>query len=181
MVDSMYLHSLIAKDPLLSHNFLGCFACNNFPSLYNGGPSLQQFMIVNTEPETHAGQHWLLIAGRGRTVLLDDSFGRNFELCFPEIFGRLKHQCKSKRKINITQFYPNHVFLQPAESELCGIYCVYMAHYFYRSKTPLQFPNHNIEKISISDVPLYASEHEIVRFIAANFGDCVNKLFNLLS
>jgi len=57
-MDSQLISSLIYdKCPKLSYRFMGCFPCNTFPPLNEPG----QFQIVNTDPDTAAGRHWVLI------------------------------------------------------------------------------------------------------------------------
>ena len=72
MVDNTQLTDLINKDPVLKFRIRG-YARDTFPALQKNG-----FITVNIHPSTQPGEHWLLIASKNDTVLLYDSFGRDF-------------------------------------------------------------------------------------------------------
>ena len=159
MVDNHQITVLVNKDPLLKFKFLGCFARDNFPL-----PKDNQFLIVNTDVAESRGEHWLLIASKASKILLYDSFGRDFKTFFPTIFIKLKQHVTRCEK-ELFQYIPNNVFQQPLESTDCGIYCIFMAHIFYSTKRSL----HSSNDLIVSNFPLYATEHDVLRFLAANF------------
>ena len=158
MVDNLQLTDMINKDPLLKFKFRGCFPRDTFPNLLQ-----KEFVIVNTDPSDQPGEHWLLIASRGDTILLYDSFGRDFRQFFHSIYSKVEKWTKSTKQI-IHQYKPSSTLLQPIESQFCGIYCVFIAHFFYGTKQSLKGKN----KLKVSTFPAYATEEDILRFISTN-------------
>ena len=55
MVDNTLLTYLINQDPILKFKYRGCFARDTFAIL-----KPNEFAIVNTDPSSEAGDHWLL-------------------------------------------------------------------------------------------------------------------------
>ena len=93
MVDNNQLTFWINRDPILKFKYRGCFARDTFPILKHN-----EFVIVNTDPSSQAVENWLLIASKNDTVLLYDSFGRDF-YSFLGIFTRkFKHGASSHTK-----------------------------------------------------------------------------------
>ena len=155
MVDNTQLTELINKDPILKFKFRGCYARDTFPALQNNG-----FIIVNTDPSTQPGEHWLLIASKHDTVLLYDSFGRDFRLYFSDIFAKIVKSSRQRCQ-TVFQYKPSLTLLQPAESQFCGIYCIFLAHFHFSTKQSIL----NQKIIPISSFPAYATEEDILRFI----------------
>ena len=103
MVDNIQLTDLINKDPLLKLQYRGCYARDIFSALQKNG-----FIIVNTHPSTQPGEHWLLIASENGTVLLYDSFGRDFREYFADIFEKVGRSVRPRNQ-SIFQYKPIHL------------------------------------------------------------------------
>lgn len=160
MVDNIQLTDLINKDPLLKFKFRGCYSSDTFPNL-----SGNEFVIVNTDPYDQPGEHWLLIASKQDTILLYDSFGRDFQQYFGSIYNKVKMWTKTSNQ-TIYQYKPSATLVQPSESQFCGIYCIFVAHFYYRTKKSLKSRDRTLEFCSF---PAYATEDDILRFLTANF------------
>ena len=159
MVENLQITLLVNKDPVLKFKYLGCFSRDTFIP-----PKSGQFVIVNTLPAESSGEHWLLIASKNKNILLYDSFGRDFETFFPQIFSKIeKHAIHTGQCLY--QYVPNKVFMQSIDSANCGIYCVFMAHFFCSTKQK-RFSERDL---LVSDYPAYATEQDILRFISDNF------------
>ena len=118
------------------------------------------FNIVITHPSTQPGEHWLLIASKNDTVLLYDSFGRDFREYFADIFAKVGRSVRPRNQ-SIFQYKPYSTLLQPADSQFGGIFCIYLAHFYYRKKQSLA----NKKLIQISSFPSYATEEDVLRFL----------------
>ena len=155
MVDNTQLTDLINKDRVLKFRFRGCYARDTFPALQKNG-----FSIVNTHTSTQPGEHWLLIASKNDTVFLYDSLGRDFREYFADIFAKVGRSVRPRNQ-SIFQYKPSSTLLQPADSQFCGIYCIYLAHFYYRTKQSLT----SEKLIQISSFPSYAKEEDVLRFL----------------
>ena len=116
MVDNIPLTELINKDPIFKFRVRGCYARDTFPALQNNG-----FIIVNTDPSTQPGEHWLLIASKNDTVVLCDSFGRDFRQYFADMFAKVGQSVRLRNQ-SIFQYKPSSTLLQRPDSQFCGIY-----------------------------------------------------------
>jgi len=96
--------------------FRGCFALNNFLSLSDDylNPNALNLCIVNSQPSSMPGKHWLLVANeRGRPTYFFDSFAKTPEFYSPRLAEFLG---------------PNTIrppFRVQGDSRSCGIYCVF--------------------------------------------------------
>ena len=157
MVDNTQLTYLINRDPILKFKYRGCFARDTFPILKHN-----EFVIVNTDPSSQAGEHWLLIASKNDTVLLYDSFGRDFSQFFGDIYKKVQAWSKLSHQ-KVFQYMPTSTLLQPFDSQFCGIFCLFIAYFYYKTKKSLT----DKKTIQISSFPAYATEEDILRFGAA--------------
>jgi len=97
----------------LEHCFLGVFSSDNYPKelkMYN-------FFIVNKDPSSEIGSHWMFVMLGERAIEFFDSCGTNAD--FVEKFLKFKNEY-------ICVF--NETQLQPVSSESCGEFCIYFAH-----------------------------------------------------
>lgn len=111
-MDGLTLERVIRKDPHASRIFEGVFASDTLPHRLKSRPAL---LIVNSDPISKPGTHWLAISidaeGRGEFF---DSYGLK-----PYIPGHrrfLNRMCKSWKY--------NNFDLQALRSTVCGQYCV---------------------------------------------------------
>lgn len=110
------LRSIIERDPILSHHFQGVFARDTLPSLERH----QNFAIVNTQKDI--GEHWqLCIRPESSTIEIFDPLGWK-----PEHEKLLK---ESDILRGVTRVILSETQFQPASSQKCGLYCIYVAHH----------------------------------------------------
>ena len=84
MVDNTQLTYLINRDPILKFKYRSFSAQDTFSI-----SKQNEFVNVNTDPSSEAGEQWQLIASRNDTVLLYDSFERDFSQFFGDIFKKV--------------------------------------------------------------------------------------------
>ena len=56
---------------LFGRQFVGTFGCDEVPNI-----TVNQSLIVNTQPTTSSGEHWLALYNNGGRLIGYDSFGR---------------------------------------------------------------------------------------------------------
>ena len=121
-MDEGEISRLIQACKLLKNNICGVFAADIFPLklLQN------RFIIVNVSSSDSIGTHWTLLCRKAITQCL---------------YNRLASTALAIQ--NVYELLRNNL-IQKQNSILCGLFCIYVAHYFY-SKT---------EIVKMSDVDL---------------------------
>ena len=117
MIDELQLSTLINKCKHLKYKIPGVYAANNFPPNLKHG----NFIIVNSDKATQMGSHWLLLCNRKNKYLFADSLGLPLNN-YPHVHDRL-----SFGDLGVTEII--QAPLQNLNSNLCGLYCIYIAHY----------------------------------------------------
>ena len=85
-------------------------------------------IIVNTDPSSKPGDHWLLFFNGGKGILeMFDSLGRDPGYYNSDINSFIARYSDSVEFINHR--------LQPKDSALCGLYCLYYAHFRCKGKS----------------------------------------------
>ena len=117
--DQIYIQ--VQKCKHLKFKFRDVFAADNYP-LYL---PVNSFIIVNASRADSIGSHWVMLS-----LALPLT-------AYKDIFSRLQ-QCTD---LHMTMDIMEHRRdiqspLQSADSQLCGLFCIYIAHYFYSSKFP---------------------------------------------
>ena len=138
MIDGLQLGTLINKCKHLKYKFAGVYAADNFPpNLKNGN-----FIIVNSDKATQMGTHWLLLCNRNNKYLFADPLGLPIHN-YPHVRDRL-----SFADLAVTEII--QAPLQNLNSNWCGLYCIYIAHYVFDAEFPI--------------IP-YITEQELKRFV----------------
>lgn len=120
-MNTIELRKIIQCDQVLNKVFIGIFASNQLNHTVRKKPTA---MIVNTDPTTRPGQHWVaMYFDTNGTVDYFDSYG--LTLYVPEF---IKFMNRNSIRINY-----NNVRLQSSESEVCGIYCLYFLYFRVRN------------------------------------------------
>ena len=138
MIDELQLGTLINKCKHLKYKFAGVYAADNFPPNIKNGI----FIIINSDKATQTGTHWLLLCNRNNKYLFADPLGLPLN-SYPHVRNRL-----SFADLGVTEII--QAPLQNFSSNLCGLYCIYIAHYVFDADFPL--------------IP-YISEQELLRFV----------------
>lgn len=108
------LSSVIAKLADLTPHFLGIFAADMFPPI-----QANTSFIVNTQPSSENGEHWLAIFIDETTIHLFDSFGRDFE-GFTEPFNTFLDEFSRGYKT-----FAERRLVQDFGSNTCGEWSLY--------------------------------------------------------
>ena len=112
-MDTHQIDSILKKDRFTKHYFRGVFARDQLPEHYVPRPSA---LVVNTDPSTRPGQHWVAIYisqdGSGEYF---DSYGQPAKL--PEI--------KTFLRKNVGRTCHNRRPLQGPWSAVCGQTCIF--------------------------------------------------------
>ena len=103
---------------LTAPGFLGAFPYDQMPPK----PDSEVFSIIlNTDPETEPGDHWIALVYKAPYFYFCDSYGRTLhDSTFPSAFSTTV-----KNFIGKTGHKSNTKFLQQLTSNVCGDYCVY--------------------------------------------------------
>lgn len=151
-MDNFTLSNLVSRSPNLKYRFIGCFSLDETRYLPSG-----TFQITNSQIFGEIGEHWLLIARTtdSKSVIFYDSFGRDLASNFPRLHQILSTMYKNQN-VSIKQFFPSHSLTQSNNTTLCGLYCIFLAHFIYNKKLNSGFP-------------MYATEEDILRFMSDNF------------
>lgn len=111
-MDGLTLEAVLKQDHHAGPLYIGTFAADTLPRSVTRVPAL---LIVNSDPVSKGGQHWLAISinteGKGEYF---DSYG--LKPFVPKHRQFLDRVCKSWRF--------NHTDLQALDSSVCGQYCV---------------------------------------------------------
>ena len=130
--DQIYIH--VQKCKHLKFKFRGVYAADNYPLNF----SVNSFIIVNASRADSIGSHWVLFAKRYAYPVL--YFADPLELpltAYKDIFSRLQQYTDLHMMMDIKEHRRDiQSPLQSADSQLCGLFCIYFAHYFYSSKFP---------------------------------------------
>lgn len=133
-MDEILVDKILKKDEKTRAIYLGSFARDELPAK----PAYPSCFILNTEPRSEPGQHWLAIFYNKRGFAeFFDSFGHD-----PEYFDLEDYLNKTAKG-----WSSNKKIIQ-GSSDLCGIYCILFLIYAVREKTIVffsQFKN-NVKK-----------------------------------
>jgi hypothetical protein len=93
--------------------YLGVFSADNYPKELN----LFNFFIVNKDPSSEKGSHWMLVIRGKKNIEFFDSCGSSEEFVKKFLKFNKKHYCDFNKSP-----------LQPITSEACGEFCIFFAH-----------------------------------------------------
>ena len=126
-----------------------------------------KFQIINTSPFQEIGEHWLLLARKDNGLLIFyDSFSRPLEKEFPFLYNTLKFLYNISQT-HFAQFFPTKTLEQSKNTSLCGLYCIFVAHFIYASKSSNSKQSGGSTLLSMLT---YATEDDVLRFANDNFG-----------
>lgn len=138
MIGEIALWEIINKCKHLKFKFSGVYAADNFPTTLESNT----FVIVNSDEADAPGTHWLLYCNRDGVFAFGDPLG------LPLTYYTKIHKRLRSAKLNVLELV-NHQLQRPT-SNLCGLYCIYIAHYVFSFQFPL--------------IPMI-SEDELLRFV----------------
>lgn len=118
------INILLSQDKLTQQLFTGVFSCDTVPI-----GSTNCFIIVNTAPSTYKGEHWVLFFKNGATVIFFDSLANDLHFygaCLENAF---------KKFSNVDSPELSKIRFQSYDSNVCGIYCIYVARELCKNKS----------------------------------------------
>lgn len=163
-MDNFKLSKLIKRCPILKFKCNGIWPSNKFPKLQHrrpsggGGGGGGRFQIVNTLPSTKKSKikdtdvpmgHWVLICtlnsdhgggggGKDNFIIFWDPLGQFLRTNYLTIFNRIQqHYGGGGRRVASSplRLVELRMPLQNPSSNLCGLYCIYMAHMIFSSQS----------------------------------------------
>ena len=119
------------------------------------------FIIVNSDKSNQLGTHWLLLCKKSSQILFGDPLGLPITY-YPYICDRLFYT-----DLGVTEIIKSP--LQKTDSNLCGLYCIYIAHYVFSAYFPsIPYIAHYVFSAYFPSIP-YISEQELLRFTSETF------------
>ena len=139
-MDEDGINDLIQRCALLKHKFLGVFAANNFPQKLKAN----SFLIVNAATAESFGTHWLLLCQKeGDQLIFADPHGQSIS-SYKDVYRRIISLEENAKNYQLLEDQP----IQSKNSKLCGLFCIYIAHYIFNS--------HKIVKLSDAQLIRFA-------------------------
>lgn len=125
-MDEQQIYDLIKRCRHIKYKCKGVYPSDFFPLPMRH----DTFAIVNASTSKSLGTHWVLIANLMGKMYFADPLGLHISF-YPNILKRLKTQ-------NVQQVL-YHKPLQSPTSKMCGLFCIYIAHYLmsYKFSFPL--------------------------------------------
>ena len=96
------------------------------------------FIIVNASRSNSIGTHWVVLAKRHAYPIKNFADPLALSLnTYKDIFNWLQ-QCKDLKIMMDIMEYRRDIQspLQSSDSQLCGLFCIYIVQYFYSEKSP---------------------------------------------
>ena len=124
--DQIYIH--VQKCKHLKFNFRGVYAADNYPL----NLPANSFIIENASRADSIGSHWVMLAKRYAYPVLYFADPLAVPLtAYKDIFSR-SQQCTDLHMMMDIMEHRRDIQspLQSADSQLCGLFCIYIAHYF---------------------------------------------------
>ena len=135
-MDEDEINNLVQACKLLKYKFRGVFAAENFPV----NLSHNSFIIVNVTTSQSIGTHWTLFCWRTGKYIFADPLGQNLA-SYKNLHNRLASSADNIQ--TVFELLKNQPIQKP-NSILCGLFCIYIAHYLFDEK----------EFVKMSDVDL---------------------------
>ena len=133
-MDEDQIHLQVKKCKHLKFKFRGVYAADNYPL------NLQTitFIFVNASRSNKIGTHWVVLAKRYAYPIIYFADPLALPLTtYKDIFDRLQ-QCKDLKIMMDIMEHRRDIQspLQSSDSQLSGLFCIYIVHYFYSEKFP---------------------------------------------
>ena len=133
-MDEDQIHLQVKKCKHLKFKFRGVYAADNYPL----NLQTNTFIIVIASRSNSIGTHWVVLAKRYAYPIIYFADPLALPLTtYKDIFNSLQ-QCKDLEiMMDIMEHRRDIQFpLQSSDSQLCGLFCIYIVHYFYSEKFP---------------------------------------------
>ena len=133
-MDEDQIHLQVKKCKHLKFKFRGVYAADNYPL----NLQTNTFIIINASRSNSIGTHWVVLAIRFAYPIIYFADPLALPLTtYKEIFNRLQ-QCEDLEIMMdiMEQRRDIQSPLQSSDSQLCGLFCIYIVHYIYSEKFP---------------------------------------------
>ena len=139
-MDEDKIFKLTQQSGHLMFKFNGVYAADNFPL----NMPTNSFAIVNASPASSPGSHWVVLGKRyGYPITY---FADPLALpiySYKHITDRFRQSTTDSIKVDLMEDRrDSNKPLQSENSQMCGLYCIYIAHYFLNDGFPF-IPNIN--------------------------------------
>ena len=133
-MDEDQIHLQVKKCKPLKFKFRGVYAADNYPL----NLQTNTFIIVNASRSKSIGSHWVVLAKRYAYPIIHFADPLALPLTtYKDIFNRLQHCEDLEIMMDIMEHRRDiQSSLQSSESQICGLFCIYIVHYFYSEKFP---------------------------------------------
>ena len=134
-MDEDQIHLQVKKCKHLKFKFRGVYAADNFPL----NLQTNTIIIVNASRSNSIETHWVVIAKRYAYPIIYFADPLALPLTtYKDIFNRLQ-QCKDLEIMMDIMEHRRDIQspLQSSDSQLCGLFCIYIVHCFYSEKFPI--------------------------------------------
>ena len=137
-MDEDDINDLNQRCALLKHKILGVFAANNF--LQKLKPN--SFLNVNASTAENFGTHWLLLCQKEEEnqLFFADPLGQSIS-SYKDVYQRINSLEENAKIYELLKDQP----IQNKNSKLCGLFCIYIAHYNFNSQ----------KNVKLSDAQLF--------------------------
>ena len=133
-MDEDQIHHQVKKCKHLKFKFRGVYAADNYPL----NLQTNTFIIVNASRSNSIGTHWVVLSKRFAYPIIYFADPLALPLTtYKDIFNRLQ-QCEDLEIMMDIMEHRRDIQspLQSSDSQLCGLFCIYIVHYFYSVKFP---------------------------------------------
>ena len=131
-MDEDQIHHQVKKCKHLKFKFRGVYASDNFPL----NLQTNTFIIVNASRSNSIRTHWVVLAKRYAYPIIYFADPLALPLtAYKDIFNRLQ-QCKDLEIMMDIMEHRRDVQSPSSDSQICGLFCIYIVHYFYSEKFP---------------------------------------------
>ena len=101
------------------------------------------FIIINASPTDQPGTHWMLFAQTGGHIFFSVTLGKKL-YGYPLVYKHMRRTIHEGNELLMKK--P----IQSADSMLCGLYCIYVAHVIFTKKCPIGFKFNDPDLIKVS-------------------------------
>ena len=134
-MDGDQIHHQLKNCKHLKFKFRGVYAADNYPL----NLQINTFIIVKASRSNSIGTHWVVLAKRYAYPIIYFADPLALHLTsYKDIFNRLQ-QCKDLEIMMDIMEHRRDIQspLQSPDSQLCGLFCIYIVRYSYSEKFPL--------------------------------------------
>jgi hypothetical protein len=112
-MNSIQLKSILECSPYFKNHVVGVFPSDMISTLHIDSRTKKPYaFVINNQPSSHPGEHWLAVYGKNNVCQFFDSYGRRPRSKYILKFLKNKRWRQSKKQVQ--SFY----------SDVCGTYCL---------------------------------------------------------